>query len=447
MKTRLPLLAGACLFAGALAALAADWPQWRGPDRTDVSRETGLLKAWPKGGPPLLWKINNAGIGFSGPAVVGDRLYTMGARDETEYVLALDVKTGQEVWHAKLGPIFTFSGNDWGDGPRATPTVDGTHLYALGGQGELVCLQVKDGKEVWRKNLLKDFGGKVMEYAEPLSWGYCESPLMDGDKLVCCPGGPKGTMLALNKQTGAVLWRCTELKGEATDASIMPAEIGGIRQYVQSVYNGSGKGGAIVGVAARDGKLLWTFPILPVSRYEVYAIVPTPIVRGDLIYVTAGYNAGCDLLKVTKDAAGQFKAENLYSGRSQKVMKNEHGGVVLVGDHVYGYSDGRGWVCQEFKTGKEVWNEKNQLEGKGSLTCADGHLYLYSDEGVAALIKASPMGWEESGRFELPEKSKVPEMRKTSRRAGVWTHPVVANGRLYLRDQELLFCYDVREKK
>jgi len=442
---RLLISASACLAAAALCACAADWPQWRGPERTDISKETGLLKSWPKGGPPLLWKYADAGIGFSGPAVVGDRLYTMGARDEMEYVIALDVKTGQEVWHAKLGSIFTFKGNKWGDGPRATPAVDGALLYALGGQGDLVCLQIMDGKEVWRKNLVTDFGGKVMEYNPGLNWGYTESPLVDGDKLVCCPGGPQGTMIALDKKTGNSIWRATELKDEATHSSIMPAEIGGVRQYVQTTFKGSGKGGgAVVAVAAKDGKLLWYFPI---ERYDVYQIVPTPVVRGDQVYVTNGDGTGCDLLNIARKAGGGFTAKELYKPASQKVMKNEHGGVVLVGDHIYGNSDGRGWVCQDFKTGKAVWEEKYRLEGKGSLTCADGYLYLYSDRGVAALIKASPQGWEESGRFDLPEQSKTHESRPTSRGAGVWTHPVVANGRLYLRDQDLLFCFDVRAKQ
>jgi outer membrane protein assembly factor BamB len=443
MKMRLPVLASASLLASAFCVPAADWPQWRGPERTDVSSEQGLLTAWPKAGPPLLWKYANAGIGFSGPAIVGPRLFTMGARDDNEYIFALDVKTGNELWHTKVGPIFSFKENRWGDGPRSTPTVDGDLLYALGGQGELVCVHAGNGKEVWRKNLIKDFGGKVMEYAPPMNWGYTESPLVDGDKVVCCPGGEQGTMIALNKKTGALIWRTSELKDEATDSSIMPAEIGGVRQYIQSTYKGSGKAGGVAGVAAKDGKLLWYFPI---ARYDIYSIAPTPIVRDKLVYVTAGGNAGCNLLRVTKTAMGEFKAEELYSPRSQKVMKNDHGGVVLVGDHLYGYSDGLGWVCQDFKNGKVAWDEKNKLDGKGSVTSADGRLYLYSDQGVAVLLKASPMGWQESGRFDLPEKSNR-AARKTSRSAGVWTHPVVANGMLFLRDQELLFCFDVNEKK
>ena len=443
MKIRLLSLAAVCLLMGTLSALAADWPQWRGPERTDISRETGLLKTWPKGGPPLLWKYTNAGIGFSGPAVVGDVLYTMGARDDSEYVFALDVKMGKELWHTKLGPMFTFKDNRWGDGPRDTHRGRRIAVRPRRPGGAGVSCRSRTARRS-RKNLLRDFGGAVMEYSPPMNWGYCESPLVDGDKLVCCPGGTKGTMMALDKKTGSVLWRMPELKDEATDSSIMPAEIDGVRMYVQSTYKGSGMGGAVVGVDASNGKLLWYFPN---PRYDVYAVVPTPIVRGNLVYATCGYNAGCNLLKISKEAGGVFKAEEQYKPRYQKVMKNEHGGVVLVGDDLYGYSDGLGWVCQKLKTGKVVWNEKNQLEGKGSLTSADGQLYLFSDDGVAALIKASPEGWQESGRFELPEKSKIRQERVTSRTAGVWTHPVVANGRLYLRDQDLLFCYDVREKK
>jgi outer membrane protein assembly factor BamB len=439
----LPLTAAALSLAAGLCVRAADWPQWRGPERNDISKETDLLPSWPKDGPPLLWKYDNTGVGFSGPAVMGDRLYTMGAREETEYVIALDVATGKEVWHAKLGPIFTFKINKWGDGPRSTPTVDGEQLYALGGQGDLVCLQIRDGTEIWRKNLIRDFGGQVMEFTPGLNWGYTESPLIDGDKVVCCPGGPKGTMVALDKKTGSALWRSTELKDEATHSSVMPAEIGGVRQYVQTTFKDSKEGGAVVGVAAADGKLLWYFPV---SRYNVYDIIPTPVVRGNLVYVANGENAGCDLLEVSKDAGGAFTAKDLYNRLAQRIMKNEHGGVLLVGDHIYGYSDGRGWVCQDFKTGKAVWEEKSKLDGKGSLTCAGGNLYLFSDEGVAALIKASPKGWEEFGRFALPEKSKTYETRPTSVAAKVWTHPVVANGRLYLRDQDLLYCYDVRAK-
>jgi outer membrane protein assembly factor BamB len=440
MKTRSLLLFTAFLLVSVLPALADDWPQFRGPNRDDVSKETGLLAKWPKNGPPLLWTCKDVGIGFSGPAIVGNRLYTMGGRKENEYLIALDISGAapKELWTAKIGPIFSYM--NWGDGPRSTPTVDGDRVYALGGYGELICAETATGNVVWRKNLEKDLGGEMMT-----AWGYSESPLVDGDYLICTPGGPNGTLAKLNKKSGAVVWRSKELKDKAPYSSIIAADIAGVRQYIQMTYVDDIKGGAAAGVSAKDGKLLWYFPFFD---FYSFAVAPTPIVRGDQVYITAGYGAGCRLLKLSKNEKGLFEVKDLYPEENHKVMKNTHGGVVLVGDHVYGHCEEKGWVCQDFKTGESVWLDRNRLRCKsGSLTYADGHLYLYSDEGTAVLIKASPEKWIESGRFEIPEKSKVPETRKTSQAAKIWTHPVVANGRLYLRDQELLFCFDIRAKK
>jgi len=449
MNIRWLLIGTAVLVASAAAALADDWPQWRGPDRTDISRETGLLKEWPKGGPKLLWKCDKAGLGFSGFAVVGDVLYTMGARNEEEYAIALSVKDGSQLWAAKLGPIFTFKGNNWGDSPRATPTVDGDRVYCLGGQGELVCLKRDKGEVVWRKNLVKDFKGQIMVHAKesyPTGWGYCESPLVDGDQLVCCPGGPDGWMISLDKLTGAVKWRTTELPDQATDSSVVVATIGGMRQYVNSTYKGNTDGGGLAGVDAKTGKVLWYAKIG--KQYDIYAVSPTPVVKDNLVYATAadGYGGGgCNLLRITKDAAGKFSAEDLYNDKTRKLVQNEHGGVVLVDGHIYGYGYPRGWLCQEVMTGKVVWSERRVLDGKGgSLTYADGNLYLLSDEGEAVLLRPTPEGWQEKGRFNLPELSKTSQTRTTHRSARVWTHPVVANGRLFLRDQELIYCYAVR---
>jgi outer membrane protein assembly factor BamB len=445
MMVRGLFVSAACLLAGTVVACAEDWPQWRGPDRSDISKETGLLKEWPKASPKLLWKYDKAGLGFSCFSVVGDILYTMGARNEDEYAIALNVKDGSQLWATKLGPIFTFKNNVWGDGPRATPTVDGENIYCLSGLGELVCLKRGKGEVVWRKNLIKDFHGQIMVFSQdltgPTGWGYCESPLVDGDQLVCCPGGPDGWMIALDKHSGAAKWRTKELTDQATDSSVVVANIGGVRQYVNSTFKEDNEGGSVTGVDAKSGKVLWSFPQ---KKYNTYAVCPTPIVKDDLIYVTAGYAAGCNLLKITKDAAGKFNVEDLYSAKSRKLMQNDHGGVVLVGGHIYGYADGRGWMCQEFVTGDEVWSDRNVLDGKGSLTYADGNLYLFSDEGEAALIKATTEGWQEKGRFKLPELSKSRETRPTHRSIGVWTHPVVANGRLYLRDQEFIYCYAVK---
>jgi len=411
----------------ALASPAADWPQWQGPDRTNVSKETGLLKSWPEGGPTLLWTFTKAGIGYSAPAIVGDRFYTMGARGESEFVIVLDVRTGKELWAKPIGPTFTFKDNQWGDGPRSTPTIDGDRIYALGAQGELVCIDIDSGKILWQHNLYKDYDGWVMDkWGEPkVGWGYCEGPLVDGDQVVVTPGGDKGLLIAFNKQTGEEIWRSKDAKGKAPYSSIIATEMGGVRQYIQAMDKG------LVGVAAKDGRLLWHY-----KKEFTDMAINTPIVHDKQVFVTAGWNQGCYLIR---PPSGDKTSEvvKVY----EKKYSNEEGGVVLVGEHLYGYFDNKGWVCLKFSDGEEIWSEKTKL-GKGSLTFADGFLYCLSDaDGAVALVAADPaQKWQEAGRFTLPQKS---EKRKPAAR--IWTHPVVSNGRLYLRDQELIFCYDVKK--
>jgi outer membrane protein assembly factor BamB len=420
MKTR-TLLLPACLLALSGAALAADWPQWRGPLRDDVSRETGLLKSWPEGGPKLLWTAEEAGIGYSGPAVVGDRLYTMGADQTNDFVIAFDTRTGKKVWST---PIALYVSNRYGSGPRGTPTVDGDHLYALSASGQLACLQAATGDKVWSVSLT----GRDSLGGNKPGWNYSESPLVDGDKVICSPGGNRGTLAALNKKTGSVIWRSTPLTDPAGYSSAVVAEVGGIRHYVQLTMKG------VAGVDARDGKLLWYHRH---PRYRT-AVIPTAIVRDNYVYAVAGYGAGAVLLQLSPDGKGGIKAQQVYDEDNGKLMDNKHEGVVLVGDYVYGWSDRQGWLCQEFQTGKKVWASRKL--GRGSVTCADGDLYCYSeDKGTVALVPAGPGGWQEKGRFSLPRKTRRREFNNN-----IWTHPVVANGRLYLRDQELLFCYDVR---
>jgi outer membrane protein assembly factor BamB len=392
------------------AAADSDWPQWRGPHRDGISPETGLLKQWPAEGPKLLWKTSTLGGGYSGVAVVDGKIFTMGDADAS-FIYALNEADGKQLWAAKVGKT---GGGGGYPGPRCTPTVDGDLVFALGQFGDLVCVESATGKERWRKNLVSDFAGKMMS-----GWGYSESPLVDEDKVICTPGGSRGTLLALNKQTGAVLWRTTALKDTAAYASAIVAEIGGVRQYIQLTD------ASVFGVAANDGKVLWRAP-----RSGQTAVIPTPVYADGYVYVTSGYGAGCNLFKITS-ADAQFKAEPVYAN---KVMVNHHGGVVLIGDHVYGYSDGKGWVCQEFKTGKAVWEEKSKL-GKGSITCADGHFYLRSeDKGTVVLLEASSDGYKPAGRFEQPNRSDQK----------AWPHPVIAHGKLFLRDQGELLCYNLK---
>jgi outer membrane protein assembly factor BamB len=424
------LLAGAVLVL-ALPARADDWPQWRGPDRSGVSKEKGLLKQWPKEGPKLLWTYTDAGHGYSQGAVVGDRLYTMGGRGDTEYLFALDVASGKQVWAAKIGPFF--EGTQWNAGPSATPTVDGSLVYGLGGQGILVCVDAAKGTEVWRKDMTADLGGAVNPVGggpTAFAWGWNWSPLVDGDHVICVPGGPKGLLAALDKKSGEVLWRSKEVTDKATYSSPVIVEVGGIRQYVATTNAG------IVGVAAKDGKLLWTYK----HPYKD-VVIATPVVHDTLVLETVGIQNFRPAVDAVELAAtdGAIKA-------AKKYVQDFVSGVatpVLVGDHVYGYSESKktpGWVCMEVQTGKVAWAEADAL-GDGSLCAADGHLYCFTDdEGVVALVEANPDKWVEKGHFEIPQKSKL---RKPSGK--LWTPPVVANGRLYLRDQDLIFCYKVKE--
>lgn len=416
-------------------AFAADWPQYRGPQRNDVSTETGLLSAWPSGGPKLLWTFKNAGVGYSGPAIVGDRFYTIGARGDSEFLIALDLKTVEnqtvaEAWATEVGPKFDFPSNHWSHGPSATPTVDRDLIFVLGGKGDLLCVETSTGKERWRKNLPSELEAQVNPIGggpKGLGWGFTWSPLVDGEQLVCVPGGPKGTVAALNKRTGEVLWRSSDVTDQAAYTSPMLAEIGGVRQYVVLTNRG------LIGVAANDGRVLWKY-----ARNYGTEVVNSPIIQGDLVYATVGAGQGCDQIRVTRDG-DEFKVEKVYENKN---MANHHGNVVLVDGHVYGNSDGRGWVCQDFASGEIKWMERQKLRA-GAVTFADGHLYCYSeDDGTAALIEATPTGWKETGRFAIPQRS---ELRKP--RGKIWTPPVVSGGKLYLRDQELLFCFDVTAAK
>jgi outer membrane protein assembly factor BamB len=404
-----------------LSALAlgvpGDWPQFRGPNNDDISPEKGLLQDWPAAGPPLLWKATGLGPGFSSVAVVGDRIYSAGDKGDSSFVVALGAADGRLIWSAKLGKAGPGGGDgaEKFDGPRATPTIDGDRLYAVSQYGEMVCLATADGKELWRKDYLADFGGTCPR------WSYAESVLLDGDRVAVTPGGADGSMVALNKQSGALLWRSKGFTDRPEYSTPVFADIGGVRQYIQLT------GQSVAGIAAADGKLLWR-----AARRGNIAIIPSPVCRDGLVYVTSGYGSGCNLFKITA-ADGRFSAEQVYAN---KVMANHHGGVILIGNYLYGYSEGKGWTCQDFETGEAKWQEKKFP--KGSLVYADGRLYLRQEDnqGTLALIEASPEGYREHGRFNQPSRS---DQRS-------WPHPVIAGARLYLRDQDVLLCYDVKAK-
>jgi outer membrane protein assembly factor BamB len=438
MKPLLNLVALAALVG---AVRADDWPQFRGPNRDGVSKETGLLKAWPAGGPKLLWTYKDAGNGYSCPAIVGDVLYTMGARGNEDYVFALDIKASPpaQKWATKIGPTFTWPkgpglpSNHWNRGPSATPTVADGNVYALAGGGEMVCVAAADGKKKWRTNLLTNLNGDVYNYQDSApkgaGWGFTGSPVIDGDNVIVMPGGPKGTLAALNARTGAVVWRSEGLTETATYSSPVLADIGGKRQCIVMLQNG------VAGVAAKDGSLLWRYER---SREYGDIVAPTPVVKDNYVYITAAPQGGRDLIQVTADG-GKFTAKKVYA---DKKLENTHGGVVLVGDNLYGCSKEKRatWFCQDFKTGKIHWEVEDREVGKGAVVYADGRLYLLGDKTAeVGLAEASPAEWKLFSHFTLPEQSK---MRMPQ--GAIWTHPVIADGKLYLRDQELIFCYEVK---
>ncbi|HEY6564929.1 MAG TPA: PQQ-binding-like beta-propeller repeat protein, partial [Pirellulaceae bacterium] len=370
---------------------------------------------WPEEGPPLDWVYRDAGLGYSGPAIVGDRIYLMGARKRKEYLLALDAASGKPLWSTEMGDRYE---NNWGNGPRGTPTVDGDLVYGLSGYGDLVCAKCTSGEVVWQI-ALEDFGGKL-----PV-WGFAESVLVDGNRVIVTPGGDRGAILALDKRTGKPLWQSEEITEPAHYSSAVPFTLNGKRQIAQLFPE------QLVGVDADSGKVLWSVP------WEGrIAVIPSPVVSGNKIYVTSGYGVGCMLVVLeTSEGSDRIQPREAYRN---KLMKNHHGGVLLHDGHLFGYSDGVGWLCQDLESGDEVWNERGAL-GKGAVTCADGKLYCIDETtGKVMLVDATTTGWTPRGEFTL-----TPQTTHRKPDGRIWTHPVVSQGKLYLRDQELFYCFDV----
>jgi outer membrane protein assembly factor BamB len=428
-----------------------DWPQWQGPQRNAVSKERGLLKEWKKEGPPLAWKIKGLGGGYSGPSIAAGRIFGMSDRGDDEVVWALSETDGKTLWVTRLGPAVEQRPSQGAEGPACTPTVDGELLYVEGMGGELACLQVRDGKILWHHSLTGDFGGRVPAYS------YRESPLVDGDKVICTPGGQDAALAALDKLTGKTIWKSKVpsspgggLSGGAGGgsgrsgrgsgrtggaggsgaayASAIAIDFEGQHQYVQFTAKG------VVGVAASDGKFLWRYD-RPANRQSINC--STPIYHDGQVFASSAYDVGGGLVKLSKDAGG-VKAEEVYFTPK---MQNHHGGLIFLDGCLYGANGGNGGgylECLDFQTGKVLWDGRDSERRplKGSVALADGRLYYRTEKGPMLLVEPNPKQYVECGRFAQPNRSESP----------AWTHPVIANGKLYLRDQDVLLCYDIKAK-
>jgi outer membrane protein assembly factor BamB len=394
---------------GARQAAPAEWFQWRGANRDGHSAETGLLLAWPKAGPRQVWRAAGIGNGYSSFSTSGGRLYTLGARGGIEYVVALDRATGKKVWEYQNGRRYE---NDRGDGPRSTPTIEGDRLYVLGGSGDLTCLEHATGKRIWTVNLVQKFGGN-----NPY-WGYSESPLIVGDRILVNAGGSRASIVAISKADGSTLWQ--QHNDGAGYSSPMLMRTGSLNQVIFFTDSRA------LAVDPRDGRLLWSYN----KANNGTANVATPIVKGTRVFVSSDYGTGGALLEVR--AAGNIATANeIYFTRD---MRNHHASSVLVGDHLYGFSSSI-LTALAFDTGKPAWRDRSV--GKGSLIFADGRLYLYSEDGVVGLAEASPAGYREHGRFTIPQQSGLP----------TWSHPMISDGFLIIRDQDSVYAYDVRSAR
>lgn len=405
-----PFGMGVAIFLlGASIAIDAleDWPQWRGPRRDGVSTERGLLKSWPQSGPPRAWTATGAGEGYSSFAAAGGRLFTLGARAEREFVVAYDAATGKRLWEAPHGRRFT---NDRGDGPRSTPTVDGNRLYAFGASGDLTALDAASGRIAWTINVIRDFGG------QNINWGLSESPLVAADRVIVSPGGADSSIVAISKTDGKLLWKS---QGDrAGYSSAVLHELGGIRQAI--FFTGQ----RALGLDIANGRVLWSYDRVA----NRVANIATPIVRGDRVFLSSDYGTGAALLQLTPSGGG-IDAREVYFTRE---MRNHHASSVLVGDYLYGFSSAI-LTAMRFDTGEVAWRDRSV--GKGSLVYADGRLYLFSERGDVALAEATPEAYREHGRFSLDIGARP-----------TWSHPVVSNGMLFLRDQDTVYAYDVRSR-
>jgi outer membrane protein assembly factor BamB len=388
----------------------ANWPQFLGAGRDNRSPDKGLLATWPAEGPKLLNTFHGLGVGFSNMSFADGMLYTMGNQSEREYVIAINLESGETAWKFDSAEAYH---NGFGDGPRGTPTIDGDRLYALGGTGVLTCLERKTGNQIWQKNIVKEFGSGVP------GWGICESVLIDGERLICTPGAKNATLVALNKLNGEVVWKAEVPENDHTGyASMIPVEVGGLRQYVQFTAKGT------IGIRAADGKFMWRDD----SAANGTANCCAPVFADGMVFTASGYGKGGSMVQLATEGD---TTHGTFAWHSND-MKVHHGGMFVVDGHVYGTNEGIP-TCIELKTGTVKWQTRNSV-GKGSVTWADGKLIIRSEGGPVALVACKPDAYEELGRFSQPDRSNRP----------AWTYPVITGGKLWLRDQDALLIYDLK---
>jgi outer membrane protein assembly factor BamB len=369
------------------------------------------LKQWPEGGPPLAWTANKAGLGYGSPAIADGKVFLMGNGEKMEYVVCLDENSGEQIWACFTGSLR--SGGGGYPGPRCTPTFADGKIYVMGLAGRVVCCDAKTGQPIWYREMTRDFGGW-----EP-RWGYSESVLVDGDRVICTPGMEK-TVVALDARTGKEIW-AAHAGDPASYSSVVKAVFAETPQYVAFTQRG------LVGIRASDGAILWRYD----KPSNGQANCPTPVVLGSTVFAASGYGRGGGCVWIRKDEEGTFSPQELYSTNK---MQNQHGGFVVVDGYLYGCSDPGVLVCLNYKTGKVT---KAIRTGRFSIAYADGMLYLRKENGRVDLYEASSTKLTRRGTFEQPHRSKLK----------AWPHPVIANGRLYLRDQYVVLCYDIAEEK
>ena len=427
MNLRIASLAYAALCAA--AAGAADWPGFRGPNRDGISTETGLLQQWPEGGPKQVWTAENLGLGFGTPSVADGKIFGVGTRDGKDGIWALKQADGSELWFTPFADTQKVANQT--DGPSSTPTYHDGKVLAVSVNGTLGCFDATTGKLIWKTSYLKEFGGKVP------TWAYNDSVLVDGDTVICAPCGPKAAVAALKLADGSLVWKTDvgNVGGGCGYSSPVKATFDGTPMYVVLLGQDSG----VVGLDEKTGKLLWQYKGKPAAGGV--AQIPIPVIKGDKVWVSTSYGGGAALIQIESKGKGEFEAKEIKAYRKPE-LNNHHGGMVLVDGYVYfghNQNDGKP-VCVDFKTGEIQWGpEKNPAGGSGSAAVlyADKRLYFRYQNRVMVLIEPSPEGLKVVSSFELP-----PADQQSHKQS--WPHPVIADGKLYVRDQTKMYCYDVK---